>query len=207
MLQRETVAPQLLDILKVLMSSQDLQDLRLVGGTALALQLGHRNSVDIDMFGNHSYSASELDIIISDLIDLDTQKGGDTIRAYYTNNVKIDIVRLKKPWLEEALLVEGVRMASLKDIAAMKIGAITGRGSKKDFIDLYVLLQHFSLIEILSFYQEKYSEANIWLAERSITYFGDADIEPMPEMFIDESWDDIKSKVYMTAKENGLLNF
>jgi hypothetical protein len=91
--------------------------------------------------------------------------------------------------------VEGIRMAPTRDIAAMKIAAITQRGSKKDFIDLYCLLQQFSLPEILGFYEEKISDGNRWLALRSIPYFTDADQQPSPAMHIDVSWEEVKTTI------------
>ena len=195
MLQRETVAPQLLDILDVLMKSKELGDLRLVGGTALALQLGHRMSDVIDLFGNHPYSSDEMDAIMSNLIKPDNQKGGAIIKAYYIHNVKVDVVKYQYPWLDTEIVVDGIRMASIKDIAAMKIGAITNRGSKKDFVELYVLLDQFSFDDIMSFYQKKMLDANIWLALHSVVYFDDAEDEPMPKLFIDVTWNQIKEKV------------
>jgi len=201
MLHRETVTSQLMDVLEVLMTSSELNDLRLVGGTALALQLGHRNSVDIDLFGSHQYSSSELDIIISKMLSPQSQKGGDTIKAYIVDGVKVDIVKYHYAWLDPQVIIQGIRMASIKDIAAMKVAAITNRGSKKDFVDLYVLLQHFSLEEIMSFYLEKIQDGNKWLAVRSITYFDDADLQPMPKLFIDVTWEDIKSTITDVAKK------
>lgn len=86
-------------------------------------------------------------------------------------------------------------MASILDIAAMKIAAIEQRGSKKDFIDLYFLLQQFSLSEILQFYQQKITDGNEWIALRSLAYFEDAEREPMPTMFSDASWLLIKNHI------------
>lgn len=91
-------------------------------------------------------------------------------------------------------------MASKKDIAAMKIGAITNRGSKKDFTDLFILLDHFSITQILDFYQEKFPEGNLWLAKRSLSYFADADKEPMPQLHIDVSWEAIKEGIRDKSK-------
>lgn len=77
----------------------------------------------------------------------------------------------------------------------MKIAAVTQRGSKKDFIDLYFLLQSYTLQEILNFYETKITDCNVWLALRSLAYFEDAESQPMPKMFIDVSWEKVKISV------------
>ena len=77
----------------------------------------------------------------------------------------------------------------------MKVNAIEGRGSKKDFIDLYFLLQHYSLQELLGFYVKKYSEYSLFRALMSLTYFEDAENQLMPKMFIDVAWEEIKDTI------------
>ena len=94
-------------------------------------------------------------------------------------------------------------MASIRDIAAMKIAAITNRGSKKDFIDLYVLLDHFTMSEIMFLYQQKISDSNEWLALKSISYFDDVDHQPMPRLFIDVSWQEIKDRIISAVNDKG----
>lgn len=112
------------------------------------------------------------------------------------NGVKIDFVDYSRfPWLDSPLVENGVRIATPKDIAAMKINAIEGRGSRKDFVDVYFLLQHFSLTEILGFYQAKYSNHSIFRALMSLTYFDDAEKQPMPEMLSDGSWQLMKNVI------------
>ena len=83
-------------------------------------------------------------------------------------------------------------LASTKDIAAMKINAIEGRGTKKDFIDMYFLLQHYTLDDILKFYAEKYPENSVFRGLMSLSYFEDAEDELMPKMFSNIQWDDMK---------------
>ena len=170
-------------------------ELRLVGGTALALQIGHRNSVDIDLFGQHQIEEHELKTHLSVFKDVEAIGGSKSIKAFFINDIKVDIVNYPYAWLDPIVEEEGIRMASKKDIAAMKIAAITQRGSKKDFIDLFFLLKEFKLSEVLSYYRDKISDSNEWMAIRSIAYFGDADREPMPAMFKDTSWQEIKENI------------
>jgi hypothetical protein len=203
MLYRETVSPELLELLIDLMSEEDLLGLRLVGGTALALQLGHRNSVDIDLFGIHYLDEQIINKLISTYDSARQLQGSKSMKFLLINGVKVDIVNYHYPWLKPVVEEDQIRMASLEDIAAMKVAAITQRGSKKDFIDLYFLLQRFSMKEIISFYLQKITDGNEWMALRSIAYFDDADQQPMPAMFQDISWEEIKAFIRHIAKENG----
>jgi hypothetical protein len=86
-------------------------------------------------------------------------------------------------------------MAGMKDIAAMKINAIAGRGSKKDFIDIYYLLRYFTLDEMIDLYLQKYNDGSEFLARKSLTYFEDAELEEMPFMFDNITWTDIKKTI------------
>lgn len=87
---------------------------------------------------------------------------------------------------------DGVRLASLNDIAAMKVSAIVNRGTKKDFIDLYTLLQSFTLDDILDMYSRKYSDGSLFIVMKSLTYFDDAETEPMPNVLNDTTWETVK---------------
>ncbi len=201
MLQTQTVSAELLDLLNALMQISELEQLRLVGGTALALQIGHRSSVDIDLFGSITADDFRLSHLLSRFQSVKSLGGSTSIKVYLINGIKVDFVNYPYPWIEPEIIENGIRLAGKKDIAAMKIAAITQRGSKKDFIDLYFLLQFFSLKEIFTFYQEKIKDANIWLALRSLTYFDDADKLPMPKMFNEISWERVKKQVYFVVKE------
>ena len=82
----------------------------------------------------------------------------------------------------------------------MKINAIEGRGSRKDFIDIYFLLQHYSLNQILQFYQRKYPENSVFRALMSLTYFDDAEQQDMPTMFSDKTWTEMKQYIVNQVK-------
>jgi len=86
-------------------------------------------------------------------------------------------------------------MLSTKDISAMKLNAIAGRGSKKDFIDLFFLLNEFSLKEILSFYEKKYKNGSVFMIEKSLSYFDDAEFQQQPKMFLGFDWEICKQKI------------
>ena len=196
MLQKETVSPELLELLTALMKIKEFKDLRLVGGTALALQIGHRNSVDIDLFGE--FGILDEFAIRQALMPFENTQflhGSKSIKIYLIDGVKVDFVNYPYKWLEETVVKNDIRLASLKDIAAMKIAAITQRGSKKDFIDLYFLLQQYALEEIFNFYETKITDSNTWLALRSLAYFDDAEKQPMPKMFVNITWETIKKTI------------
>ena len=151
MLSYQTVEPHTLELLRLLMEPPLLRQTRLVGGTALALQYGHRSSVDLDLFGRVEATTEELSHVLSQMGDVTLFGQSKMIKGFAVDGVRIDIVNYSYPWLEAAVTEDGLRLASPADIAAMKIYAIENRGSRKDFIDMYFLLKHYSLEEILSF--------------------------------------------------------
>jgi len=97
--------------------------------------------------------------------------------------------------LKALTTIDGIRMASLQDIAAMKINAISNRGRKKDFWDYAALLRYFTTEKMLSFFHSKYPNANAWHAERSLSFFDDADNDPDPQDLSDRTWPEIKRTV------------
>ncbi len=118
----------------------------------------------------------------------------DTVRAII-DGIKIDVMAHKYPLIEPLVIMDTVRVASLKDIAAMKINAIASRGSKKDFWDFAALLDFFTMEDMLNFFQTKYANANVWHAEKSLSYFDDAEKDPEPNDLSGKTWEEIKRRV------------
>ena len=195
MLYLETVESSTLELLKKLQRLPVLEQTRLVGGTALSLQLGHRKSIDLDFFGTIDCEAEYLRESIAGIASLTILKESPHIHIYIVDGIKVDIVNYKYPWLDDVVLEQGLRLASVSDIAAMKITAIIGRGTKKDFIDIAFLLHHFSLEEILHFYAAKYNDSSVFMAMKSLAYFDDAEADPMPDMFVNQSWQQVKAHI------------
>ena len=193
MLSIQTVLPDTLELLKVLMQQPLLSEMRLVGGTSLALQYGHRRSVDLDFFGHTTEDVDELTDMMRSCAK-EVIKGNCTkhIKAYFLNNVKVDVVNYDYLWIDDPVNDDGLQLASPKDIAAMKVNAVMGKKKKKDFVDVYFLLQHFSFDEIMQFYLQKYTDGSEYRALLSMSYFADADPQPMPFMFQQVSWNEIK---------------
>ena len=201
MLQIRTITPDTLELLKRLQSIPELTDTRLVGGTALAFHLGHRLSIDLDLFGKFDHETITETLKSEAFDDFYVLSESKVIKRYLINQVKVDIVKYDRyQWLEEAVIDNQIRIAGLKDIAAMKIAAITNRGTKKDFVDLFFLLQTFNIKEIIEFYQVKYFDANLFTVMLSLVYFDDAEKEDMPKMLIPTAWKDVKTRITAEIK-------
>jgi hypothetical protein len=153
-----------------------LDEFVLVGGTSLALQMGHRKSDDIDLFTQKNIDA---DFIIETLRRefensfYISSLSRNTINCVISN-IKIDILRHDYPYIDGIIREDKLRLLALPDIAAMKLNAIAGNGSRvKDFIDVYFLLDRFSLKQMFSFYKKKYADQDIYHVRKSLTYFDD----------------------------------
>lgn len=201
MLQLQTVKPNTLELLKSLMQKEYLNSFVLVGGTALALQMGNRESIDLDLFSTTDFSSSE--ILSSLLFDYQIVVNNQHTQTLIStiNQVKVDFIKFHYPFIRPFVILENIRMASIEDIAAMKLDAITGRGSKKDFYDLFFLLQHYSITDLFSFYSEKYPHQTTFHVIRSLSYFEDAEIQPNPLVFDKTiTWEVVKQKIIATIQ-------
>lgn len=200
MLYYKTVDPPTLDILRRLFQLEIFKKMRLVGGTSLALQLGHRKSIDIDLFG----SLEADDFAVSDALrsfqGVTTIRKTENISIYSIEGIKVDIVNYTYPWLSHVKEENGIKLAQMEDIAAMKLSAITGRGTKKDFVDISILLQYFSLKEMLEFYLQKYYDGSEFLVLKSLGYFEDAELDPEPVMLHKLDWQQTKANVISALK-------
>jgi len=200
MLHLSTINPSTLELLKELMSFDEFSGLRLVGGTALALQIGHRKSIDLDFFGKVNFDAIQTGELFSRFNSVEVIQKSGNINIFEINGVKVDFVNYSYPWLQDTIVFDGIRLAMEKDIAAMKIAAITGRGRKKDFVDLYFLLDKFNLKAIIDYYNKKYFDASTYLALKSLTYFDDADQDMKLDMLVDIKWAEVKNTISEKVK-------
>ena len=194
-LHPEAVPPPLLELLRKLMQEKLLEPFQLVGGTALALHLGHRVSIDIDLFSGRSFDTQPITGMLRDTFSIQSlETAKNTVRGEI-DGINLDMMAHRYPMVGTPTAIDGIRMASLKDIAAMKLNAIANRGSKKDFWDYAELLNLFSRDEMLGFFAEKYTDENIWYVEKSLSYFVDADEEPDPRDLKGRTWEDVKKSV------------
>ncbi|RIH63250.1 hypothetical protein D1164_20575 [Mariniphaga sediminis] len=201
MLFYNTIFPETLVLLKQLQNEDILAEMRLVGGTSLALQIGHRISVDLDLFGTLKGDSISLNKMLTTLKKTESLQQTENIHIYNINNIKVDIVNYPYPWLKSPLMQDGITLGAIEDIAAMKLSAITGRGSKKDFIDLHFILERYTLGELITFYKQKYSNGSIFQVLRSLAYFDDAEEEPMPRMLVNTDWEEVKKTISIKLRE------
>lgn len=174
----------------------------LAGGTALALQLGHRKSVDLDFF---SEDFPKRDIILQQIHHLNpqiTHESQGTIDILI-DDVKVSFLEYNYPLIEDLLKFEDVKIASVADIACMKLTATSSRGSKKDYIDLFVILQKFTLEELFSKFEQKFVGITYQklILLKSLTYFTDAESEPDPDYTDALSWENIKKTIEDKVKD------
>lgn len=197
---KSVVPENVLKLLYAIMREQRLDRFYLVGGTSLALRIGHRISVDIDLFIHEDFDADFIgELLVEKFSANSIEKETDTVRGS-VSNVKLDLIANKYQPLESIEEIDGIRMAGLKDIAAMKINAISKRGAKKDFWDYAALLSYFTTEEMLSFFQTKYPALSVWHAEKSLYFFDDSESDPDPKDLSGRTWHGIKQIVSKSLK-------
>ena len=177
MLRTETVEGHTLVLLKKLMRDEQLSDFILAGGTNLALQIGHRKSIDLDLFTNKPFETAKLIRHLQDLYGfrVRTKKERNTILGDIAG-VRIDLIAHIYPLLQAPLVEDDVRMYSLPDIAAMKLSAICDNGSRlKDFVDIAYLSTKMSLSEMMTIYTQKYPNVFSLSVVRALIYFEEVD--------------------------------
>ena len=195
MLHTEVLSKAALDLLRTLLGLPELIGYHLVGGTALALQIGHRRSLDIDLFGPAGISAPDLIQKLSSLGCIEERSLSEKIMQLSINGLRVDIVEYPYATIAPPIMEEGIRMLAKPDIAAMKIAAISSRGAKKDFYDVFYLAREFSLRRLLDFYSAKFPSANRFHALKSLSYFEDAEADPEPQCFEPIDWIKVKSSL------------
>ncbi len=195
MLHLETIDTGTLDLLRQLQVNPNLAETRLVGGTALALQIGHRKSIALDFFGHIHLEPVELHQELLSYGSVSIRSSSQRIHRFVVGGVQMDIVEYDYPWLDEPVVSGGVRLASCRDIAAMKLSAITNRGTRKDFVDLAFLLERYSLQDMLDFYVRKFKDGSLFSVLKSLVFFDDAEDDPMPNMLNPFDWDGAKLSI------------
>jgi predicted nucleotidyltransferase component of viral defense system len=187
--------------------SDFLRQFYLSGGTALSLQLGHRESEDLDFFCERSFQPQEIEHQISSLGALtQTELAKGTFNCFL-DGVKLQFLEYPYPVLEPFIKWQGIQISSLIDIACTKLQTAGMRGSKKDFVDLFFLLQKYSLETLLTYTKKKYSRVDYSETHilKSLVYFADADGQPMPRMHEKVSWDQVKNGLIAAVKSIDLL--
>lgn len=190
--------PQTTKKLFIQLSKEDfLNNFYLSGGTALSLQLNHRQSDDLDFFSQKKFNPQ---LLLDQL-----NKFGKAENAFidqgtlnlYLYQTKLQFLHYPYKLLDLFLYYEKTKISSILDIACTKLITISDRGSKKDFIDLYFLLKQFSLAQLFDSLSQKYSKTNYNQIHilKSLSYFDQADAEPSPRMIEAISWSQIKGTI------------
>jgi hypothetical protein len=193
----ELIEQATFELIQQLQNFSELKEFYLVGGTALTLQFGHRNSVDIDLFSTNDFLDSTIINFLRTKFTIDLVYNKPNSIICIINGVKVDFIKHDYPIIEQIITEEGIRMLSPQDICAMKLNAIQNSGQRlKYFIDIYFLLEHFSIKQMLEFYTKKYPIMNPVIALRAITYFDDIDpnIDP-PKLVTPIPLEKIKKRI------------
>ncbi len=170
------VSPETFELIQQLQSLPGLSNFFLVGGTSLALQLGHRNSIDIDLFTKHDFIAEEISLLLNNQFTYTTTLARKNVVLAVVNGIKTDFIKHDYPLILPPITEEGITFLSKEDIVAMKLHAIIQSGKRlKDFIDIYFLLEHFSMQQMLRLFTQKYTYSNELIAIKAVSYFGDID--------------------------------
>ncbi|MFT4169415.1 MAG: nucleotidyl transferase AbiEii/AbiGii toxin family protein [Dysgonomonas sp.] len=208
-----TIKEELHTVLTRLMSADEFEAFRLVGGTSLSLQLGHRISVDMDLFTDAGYKSIDFDAIDTFLHNnfpyVDSPSFAEVAfgKSYYVGQnadraVKVDLY-YTDPYIRPAQQVDGIRMAHIEDIAAMKLEVVGNGGRKKDFWDLDELSLTYSLEQMLGFYEERYPYS--YTKEdilKALVSFELADEEADPVSLRDKPWQLIKLDIEDRVKQH-----
>jgi hypothetical protein len=186
MLQKRCVSKPLLTLLHELQQAAIFKDYFLVGGTSLALQMGHRRSDDIDLFTQKEIDKEAIGVFLFEnyrnkVLVINSQ---NIIYQVKINDIKVDFVKHPYNLIEKVKEEENIRYLGKKDIAAMKLRAIENSGNRaKDFVDVYYLLNEITLDDMFDCYKIKYGINDIYSVKRSLGYFDDVP---------DESWQEVK---------------
>jgi hypothetical protein len=193
----EIISPPTLDLLKSLMKFRALNNFVLVGGTSLAMQIGHRNSIDLDLFSPDGFDTLQFTDDLRDAFGFKLEILNRNTLIGSIEQVKVDIITHNYPYVENPLFTDGIRFASIKDIAAMKLNAIAHNGTRyKDFVDIYYLLGWLTLGQMVAAYSIKYPNSNMFIPLRALTYFDDIDFETdQPVLFEKLSHQTIKKRL------------
>lgn len=209
MLHTETLPGTTLQLLTTLEKNEILSAFSLAGGTAIALYLGHRRSIDLDFFSPYPFDVEKLKTALestyhfrTDFMAKNTLKGG-------IGNVKMDCITHAYPVLAPYHTEDGIRLYGIDDLIAMKLSAISDNGTRlKDFIDIAFLSTRFSFLNMLKFYERKYSDSNIIRPMKALTYFDDIDFgESIVMLQGNYRWKNIERRLTeMAQKQEQVFN-
>lgn len=172
-----------------------VKDVYLAGGSALALHLGHRKSYDFDFY-------TRLTLLVEDIAPQLAKIGSfktTLLESPHTllgefEEVKISLFRYDYPLIDTVTIFKNITVAGVKDIAAMMLSAVTGRATKRDYVDLYILAKQFPLEKQFNWYRKKFGKLgnNLYAIIKALSYYEDAEVDEMPHMIKKVTWDEVK---------------
>jgi len=200
----ETLAPNTHKLLDLLGKTSVAKQFYLAGGTALALHYGHRRSIDLDWFSNKEFSVPRLrDKLAAGSGELTVVAEDKGTLHGVMNRVRLSFLYYPYKLLWPTIKYNGVNLADPRDIACMKLLAISNRGSKKDFFDLYILLKYYQLAQLFVWFDRKFSGTryNHLHLLKSLLYFDDAEKEPNPVLLCNLTWREVKRQFKLAVSQ------
>lgn len=182
--------------LEILTKEAVFKNFYLAGGTGAALQLKHRISLDLDFFTKKDIDTKALIQKIKTLGKFSIEKETENTLIGVFNGTRVSFLKYDYPLLFDPKQIKEINVADLRDIGCMKIDAISSRGTKRDFVDLFFICREaISLKNLLSLFKRKYKSVNYNMMHilKSLAYFEDAENNPMPRMTAPVSWQEIKN--------------
>jgi len=187
-----TITPLLLEVLKSLMVSHEFDEFRLVRGTGLSLQIGHRKSADIDLFTDSEYDSIDFDAIDHYVhhqykyVDTGDYKLIGMGKSYFVGNSREDCIKLDlcytDRFIDDIVLLDNIRLASIGEITAMKIDVISRGGRKKDFWDLHEVHGEITVQQMLDLHERRYPynhDPALILEKLTDFHMADKDFDPI----------------------------
>lgn len=174
----DVILPETFDLLHRIQQDAFFEGFFLVGGTALALQIDHRFSIDLDFFSVQPFDNQQMEAYLMDQYGFQTDYVAPNTLKGFIQNVKVDFLTHAYPLIKPLIWEEGLALASMEDIGAMKLNAIAHSGNRqKDFYDLFFLLEYYSLQDMLLVYEAKYANSNLIIPLKGMSWFEDIDFE------------------------------
>jgi predicted nucleotidyltransferase component of viral defense system len=187
------------------MQTEWLKPFSLVGGTALALRYGHRQSVDLDLFSHQSFDVDTMHHALKREFgkSFEMESRSEKVGLFcFVENIKVDIIYYPHPLIGQLLVIDQVRMYSDADIIAMKFNAILGRGKKKDFWDIHELLKHHSLGDMIAYHEAKYADQNLLITiPQALVYFDDTEDSEEPVSLKGQTWSSVKEHIRTSVSQ------
>jgi len=207
MLRTETVEKTTFELLKTLMQDEKLKQFNLVGGTALALYMGHRKSIDLDLFTHQTFDPTVIEKYLISTYNFKNQyeeQKSSIMLMGFIKDIKVDFIWDDSSQIKPLYINDNIRICSLHDIAAMKLKAILQNGTRlKDYVDLAFLSVKMSLIEMLKVFDEKYPNTSSILAVKALRYFNDIDFSSEKEIVLingEYKWKEIEKRLIEMVK-------